>query len=214
MGEMTAAEMGAFIAKTRKAQNMTQSALAQRLNVTSQAVSRWERGLGFPDIGTLLPLADALGIGIDELINTKRKDDDQFFVVTAVGSIQKTICIAIEQINGSKWRKMLRLEILLCVIGICVLLYTALGDYAVWRLIRIYNEAFRLSCEMMDGNKWHAFCLDLSFIGWHILNVFTFGLLGIFYVKPYEATASAEMYIAIRDHFMGRTDEGASNTTF
>ena len=76
------------------------------------------------------------------------------------------------------------------------------------------KEAFRLSCEMMDGNKWHAFCLDLSFIGWHILNVFTFGLLGIFYVKPYEATASAEMYIAIRDHFMGRTDEGASNTTF
>ena len=72
---MTAAEMGAFNAKNRKAQNMTQSALAQRLNVTSQAVSRWERGLGFPDIGTLLPLADALGIGIDELINTKRKDD-------------------------------------------------------------------------------------------------------------------------------------------
>ena len=76
------------------------------------------------------------------------------------------------------------------------------------------KEAFRLSREMMDGNKWHAFCLDLSFIGWHILNVFTFGLLGIFYVKPYQATASAEMYIAIRDHFMGRTDEGASNTTF
>ena len=117
MEEMTAAEMGAFIAKTRKAQNMTQSALAQRLNVTSQAVSRWERGLGFPDIGTLLPLADALGIGIDELI------------------------------NGSKWRKMVRLEILLCVIGICVLLRTALGDYAVWRLIRIYNEAYCSNLE-------------------------------------------------------------------
>lgn len=117
MEEMTAAEMGAFIAKTRKAQNMTQSALAQRLNVTSQAVSRWERGLGFPDIGTLLPLADALGIGIDELI------------------------------NGSKWRKMARLEILLCVIGICVLLRTALGDYAVWRLIRIYNEAYCSNLE-------------------------------------------------------------------
>lgn len=147
MGEMTAAEMGAFIAKNRKARNMTQSELAQRLNVTSQAVSRWERGLGFPDIGTLLPLADALGIGIDELINTKRKDDDQFSAVTAVGSIQKTICIAIEQINDSKWRKMVRLEILLCVTGICVLLYTALGDYVVWRLIRIYNEAYCSNLE-------------------------------------------------------------------
>ena len=140
--------MGAFIAKTRKAQNMTQSALAQRLNVTSQAVSRWERGLGFPDIGTLLPLADALGIGIDELINAKRKDDDQFSTVTTVGSIQKTICIAIEQINGSKWRKMARLEILLCVIGICALLRTALGDYAVWNLIRIYNVAY---CAILEA---------------------------------------------------------------
>ena len=93
MEEMTAAEMGAFIAKTRKAQNMTQSALAQRLNVTSQAVSRWERGLGFPDIGTLLPLADALGIGIDELINTKRKDDDQFSAVTNRSTAP----------NGGKW---------------------------------------------------------------------------------------------------------------
>lgn len=128
MGEMTAAEMGAFIAKTRKARNMTQSELAQRLNVTSQAVSRWERGLGFPDIGTLLPLADALGIGIDELINTKRKDDDQFSAVTAVGSIQKTICIAIEQINGSKWRKMVRLEILLCYRNMCSVTYSS------WRL--------------------------------------------------------------------------------
>ena len=114
---MTAAEMGAFIAKNRKAQGMTQSALAQRLNVTSQAVSRWERGLGFPDIGILLPLADALGLGIDE------------------------------RINGSKWRKMVRLEILLCVIGICALLRTALGDYAVWNLIRIYNEAYCSNLE-------------------------------------------------------------------
>ena len=41
----------------------------------------------------------------------------------------------------------MRLEILLCVIGICVLLRTALGDYAVWRLIRIYNEAYCSNLE-------------------------------------------------------------------
>ncbi len=66
------------------------------------------------------------------------------------------------------------------------------------------KEAFRLSRSMMNGNKWHAFLLDLSFLGWHILNVFTFGILGIFYVRPYQATANAEMYIAIRDQFLGR----------
>lgn len=66
------------------------------------------------------------------------------------------------------------------------------------------KEAFRLSRSMMNGNKWHAFLLDLSFIGWNILNFFTLGILGIFYVRPYKATADAEMYITIRDQFLGR----------
>lgn len=66
------------------------------------------------------------------------------------------------------------------------------------------REAFRLSREMMDGNKWHAFCLDLSFIGWDILNLFTFGILGLFYVRPYHATANAEMYVEIREEYFHR----------
>ena len=41
---------------------MTQSELAEKIRVTDKAVSRWERGLGFPDINTLSPLADALGL--------------------------------------------------------------------------------------------------------------------------------------------------------
>lgn len=66
------------------------------------------------------------------------------------------------------------------------------------------SEVFRLSKAMMRGNKWHAFVLDLSYIGWHILNVLTLGILGIFYVKPYQATANAELYITLRDQFLHR----------
>lgn len=51
---------------------MTQADLAQALHVTSQAISKWERGIGFPDIGTLQPLSVALGISIDELMNAAR----------------------------------------------------------------------------------------------------------------------------------------------
>lgn len=57
---------------------MTQAELAEKINVTDKAVSRWERGLGFPDINTLEPLADALGIEVVELmrseINTERRE--------------------------------------------------------------------------------------------------------------------------------------------
>ena len=51
---MNAKDMGVFICKLRKENNMTQMELAQQLHVTDKAVSRWERGIGFLDI-QLLP---------------------------------------------------------------------------------------------------------------------------------------------------------------
>lgn len=62
------------------------------------------------------------------------------------------------------------------------------------------REAFAKSKEMMKGNKWAAFVLDLSFLGWCLLNVLTFGTLGIFHVNPYMYQTDAELYIALRDY--------------
>lgn len=59
---MDAKKFGAFIADRRKQQHMTQAELAGQIGVTDKAVSRWERGLGFPDINTMEPLVDALGV--------------------------------------------------------------------------------------------------------------------------------------------------------
>ena len=50
---MDAKKFGAFLAATRKEKNMTQAQLAEKIDVTDKAVSRWERGLGFPDITTM-----------------------------------------------------------------------------------------------------------------------------------------------------------------
>lgn len=61
------------------------------------------------------------------------------------------------------------------------------------------KEAFKLSKQMMKGNKWRTFVLDLSFVGWNILSVFTFGLLNILYVNPYKASTLAELYMALRN---------------
>ena len=72
---MDARSFGAFLARTRREQGLTQSALAEQLHVTDKAVSRWERGLGFPDIGTLGPLAQALGLTLEELMQAGRSPD-------------------------------------------------------------------------------------------------------------------------------------------
>lgn len=61
------------------------------------------------------------------------------------------------------------------------------------------QAAFDRSKQMMTGNKWKAFVLDLSFIGWHMLSGLTLGMLGIFYVGPYMFQTDAELYFALKD---------------
>ena len=74
---MEAKQFGQFIAGIRKEKKMTQAELAQQIYVTDKAVSRWERGLGFPDIQTLEPLAQALGITVLELMRSEKKETEE-----------------------------------------------------------------------------------------------------------------------------------------
>ena len=61
------------------------------------------------------------------------------------------------------------------------------------------KDAITLSRQMMNGHKWNTFVLDLSFIGWELLSALTVGLLGLFYVKPYEAATGAELYKVLKN---------------
>lgn len=61
-------KIGKKISEARKKQNMTQMELADRLNISFQAVSNWERGISMPDISKLSELSEILHITVDELI--------------------------------------------------------------------------------------------------------------------------------------------------
>ena len=67
--------LGEVIRRYRKQKGMTQDALAQELNVTAQSVSKWETGQSMPDIGLLLPLSKALGVGVNELLGGDRRQE-------------------------------------------------------------------------------------------------------------------------------------------
>lgn len=60
------------------------------------------------------------------------------------------------------------------------------------------KEAILLSRKMMDGHKWECFKLEFSFIGWFILEIFTFGLSGIFYSNPYQMSTMTEYFYELR----------------
>jgi uncharacterized membrane protein len=60
------------------------------------------------------------------------------------------------------------------------------------------KDAFKKARQMMKGNKWRLFKLNLSFIGWGVLCVLTLGVGSLFLV-PYVSAASAEFYVELKN---------------
>ncbi len=61
-------KIGKFIAEKRKNKNLTQIELAQKLNITDRAISKWERGKSMPDSSIMLDLCEILEISVNELL--------------------------------------------------------------------------------------------------------------------------------------------------
>lgn len=74
MAEMNNTKTGRFISACRKELGFTQCQLAEKLNVTDKAVSKWENGKCAPDIATLIPLAETLDVSVVEILNGKRME--------------------------------------------------------------------------------------------------------------------------------------------
>ena len=94
---MTSKECGNFISELRKEKKLTQKELAEKINVTDKAVSRWETGKGYPDVTSLVSLSDYFGVSANELLAGKR---------LAVEDIKETadenLISVIEQVQKNK----------------------------------------------------------------------------------------------------------------
>ena len=63
---------GKFISALRKEKGLTQLQLADILSISDKTVSKWERGAGLPEVSLILPLCEALGISVNELLNGEK----------------------------------------------------------------------------------------------------------------------------------------------
>ena len=68
MSNIDKVEFGSFVAELRKEKGLTQKELADKLLVSSKAISKWETGANMPDVSLLIPLADILGVSVTELL--------------------------------------------------------------------------------------------------------------------------------------------------
>ena len=86
--------IGETIANLRKQKGMTQSELAEKMNVTDKAVSKWERDLSCPDINTISKLADVLDVSVEELLKAKKQDYFNNKIKDLINLILKAVAIA------------------------------------------------------------------------------------------------------------------------
>ena len=86
--------IGETIASLRKKKGMTQNELAEKMNVTDKAVSKWERDLSCPDINTISKLADILDVSVEELLKTKKKENPNTKMKDLINLIFKAVALA------------------------------------------------------------------------------------------------------------------------
>lgn len=92
MYEIDPEKFGSFVNIRRKTLGMTQKELAEKLYLSDKAVSKWERGLSLPDVSVLIPLADALGVSVTELLEGELMADQQTLPTERVEEVvQKAI---------------------------------------------------------------------------------------------------------------------------
>ena len=86
--------IGEMISSLRKEKGMTQNELAEKMNVTDKAVSKWERDLSCPDINTISKLANILDVSVDELLQAKKKENSNTKLKDLIDLIFKAISLA------------------------------------------------------------------------------------------------------------------------
>lgn len=159
---MDAQKFGAFVAAVRKEKNMTQAELAAKIQVTDKAVSRWERGLGFPDINTLIPLADALNLSVLELMRSEKINEKEATDNQANEAIADTLDIAVAQRKAE--RKHLWLVAGLAAVLMVILL---LIDFIGWNLGKVLMYALMVMPPVFGIVA--AMCF-LIYMVWQILH--------------------------------------------
>lgn len=112
---------GQLIAQRRKERNMTQKMLAEQIGVSDRAISKWERGAGFPDVSLIEPLADALQLSLLELFQGERQVSPPLEETCA----REVLHYTLPQIRKHK-RAILFLCILLTLLGIFLLFSAAI----------------------------------------------------------------------------------------
>lgn len=120
---MEQVKIGKFIAECRKKKNLTQMQLAERLNITDRAISKWETGKGMPDSSIMLELCNELDISVNELLSGELIDMKNYNKNVADENLIKVQREKEYAIASARWSYVITIIILLVLNFINVFKY-------------------------------------------------------------------------------------------
>lgn len=183
-GEKLKLQIGANIAACRKQAGMTQAELAEKINYTDKAVSKWERGESVPDVVTLAQLAEVFGVSLDQLVGkivpetaaekpaaAKRRADKniiQLLVSLLVWFVALFVYVVLSSMNVPRsWVGF--------IYAVPVNAIVLLSLRSAWRM---YSWNFILVSLIVWGSLVSFYMTMLVFTGFNIWKLFLLGAMG------------------------------------
>ena len=135
-------KIGKFIQEKRKSKNLTQMDLAEKLNITDRAISKWECGKSLPDASIMLELCEILGISVNELLTGEELEMKDYDKQAELNLLE------LKRQKEASDKRLLNMEIVTGVIGtiffVSAILLAALLDLPAWLRIVIIAISFVL----------------------------------------------------------------------
>ena len=173
-------KFGNFIKSLRKEKKLTQKELGEKLNITDKAISKWERGLSFPDIAMLNSLASFFEIDVSELLNGEKGIKKEV-------DIEKVIEEAIENYKNLAEKRQIKIKKIKKIIGIIsiiILILSLLIQGAYLYVLRKHNFEYVIDILEYIMNEITIVSATISMIlltkNKRIKNIITYILCALF----------------------------------
>lgn len=155
-------KIGIFVHELRKEKQMTQKEMADKLGITDKAVSKWERGLSYPDISMLEPIAKLFDVSVMELLQGQRIENETVISVEkAQEVIDQSLIISDSEIHRKHVRS--KTAILICSMLLMFMISLLLNVYNLMHRQSMMQNYPRQICRHMtsQGMKMETGCFRI-----------------------------------------------------
>ena len=141
-------KIGKFIATLRKEKGLTQQELAEKLGITKNAVSKWERGLGLMDMSLLKPLSEILDVSVTEILNGER------FLKEEINNQSEKVLISTLDYSSKEIKKVKKRKWLTITLTIIITIISIIFFFTFQAIVFKNSPIISFREELLDDDSY------------------------------------------------------------